>query len=88
MNLFTQELDNTVWNFSDFQIKTANEIEAKPEFARFVNIDFKQSETEGFVRKQGPFVMLWYDNAGQLNGWRTGARKVLFKTKSDQNENR
>jgi len=84
MKLFAQELDNSVWNFSPFQINTANEIEAREDFASFVNINFKENETEGYVRKQGPFVVLWYDKVGHLNGWRCGVRKVLFKVKSTE----
>ena len=77
MELFNQELNNNVWNFSPFQIATAQEIEQLDEFDKFVSINYSTSETPMFVRKKGPWVMTWYDKNGILHAWRVGVNKIL-----------
>lgn len=83
MKLFEQEINNDVWNFSEFQINTANNIQEQPNFDRFVNVDFASNEIVGFVRKRGVFNMLWYDTDGHLNVYRCGVKKILFTTRSE-----
>ena len=56
-----QQINNDVWNFSEFQIEYAKRIESQPDFKKWCSIDMSTSNStlDGFVRKKGPVVFLW-----------------------------
>lgn len=74
--MFGQSINNDRWNFSDYQLATAREIEARPDFEKHVTSDMN-SNMEGFLRRRGPWAMLWYDTNGKLNLWRVGVNRIL-----------
>ena len=78
ITLFGQTINNSRWNFSDFQVKTAQEIEAQPNFKQHVTANLT-SNMEGFMRKSQPWVMVWYDTDGNLHAWRVGVNQMLHQ---------
>jgi len=82
ITLFGQTINNSRWNFSDFQIKTAQAIEARPDFQQFVTSDMNNN-MEGFIRRPGPWAMFWYDTDGKLHLWRMGVKRMLQQVVTD-----
>lgn len=76
ITLFGQTINNSRWNFSDFQVKTAQELEAQPNFKEHVTTNMT-SHMEGFHRNPQPWSMLWYDTNGKLHLWRVGVNRML-----------
>ena len=82
ITLFGQTINNSRWNFSDFQVKTAQEIEAQPNFKQHVTADMTSNMT-GFIRAPQPWAMLWYDTDGNLHLWRVGVKRMLQQVVAD-----
>lgn len=59
MQIFGQEVDNTIWNYTPAQIAHAEEISKTEGFSGWISLDY-ELESKNFEdkpRKPGPFMM-------------------------------
>jgi len=70
-------VDNSYWNYSDYQIKFLEDVAKREGFEHFVTHGHvvHPSDTKP-IRKPGPINFLWYENE-KLHAVRLGVRCVL-----------
>ena len=75
-------VDNTFFNYSDFQIETIRQVASQPDFKNWVTVDLsleaqkRYKETQA-PRSRGQFALLHYNKGGGLIAMALGVQRVL-----------
>ncbi len=67
-------VNNSYWNYSDFQVKLYEEISKKPGFEHFCS--HRHAIYDSTPRRSGPFMMIYYINGKIQSHW-VGQNKIL-----------
>lgn len=79
VNFCGQQVDNSKYNLSVFQVEYSGKVSRSPDFDKFVQCE--NPNIDG-VRRKGPIVIVWYTKDGTLHAVRVGLTKILKEVKA------